>query len=160
MTPLELQNALKKRVEEATNMLLLGSAEGQQKVLQVFEQHLPTKQKSQSRNPESTFYPCVIVYLDEGDHPGGEDPDKVKVYFVIGIYDDESDNQGYKDAMNVKEKIIQNLIRNPFIEGRFEFQKGYKWKYDDESNAPYYFVWIEAFFSIPRMEREDVEAMI
>ncbi|WP_100406670.1 hypothetical protein [Bacillus solitudinis] len=160
MTPLELQSALKKRVEKAVIDLLLNSSEGVQKTIQVFEQHLPTKAKSSTRNPESTLYPCVIVYLDGGDRQDFGAPHQAKFFLVIGVYDEESNNQGYRDAISIAQKIIQSLERQPMIEGRFELQYPLNWKYSDEENGPYHFAWIEANFELPHSKREDVEGYI
>ncbi|WNF36410.1 hypothetical protein RJD24_18610 [Bacillaceae bacterium IKA-2] len=160
MTPLELQNALKKRIEKVVKGFKLNSSKTLQKEILVFEQHLPTKAKSQSRNPETELYPCIIVYLDEGEIPDINSINQVKVFLVIGVYDDEFDNQGYRDAMNVVEKIIQDLERAPVIEKRFEMKHPLKWKYNDEDQGPYYFAWIETNFEIPRSLRDDVEEMI
>lgn len=160
MTPLELQKALKKRIEKIVEGFLLYSAKEVQKEIQVFEQHLPVKAKSQSRNPDSELYPCIIVYLDEGERNDVNASNQVKVFLVIGVYDDEFDNQGYRDAMNVVEKIIQDLERSPVIENRFEMKHPLKWKYDDDDNGPYHFAWIETYFEIPRSLREDVERLI
>lgn len=154
MTPLELQSALKDRVVQALEGLILPSQEGVIKPINVFEQHLPRKAKSTSRNPESTFYPCVIVYLDEGD------AGNAKVLFIVGTHDELSDNQGYRDAMIIIEKILQDLGRNPVLDGRFEVSAEPKWFYNDQDNYPYHFAWIEMQFEIPRNAREDVEAMI
>ncbi|MEK5069812.1 hypothetical protein [Sporosarcina sp. FSL K6-1508] len=154
MTSLQLQETLKKRIEQALSGMLLSSQEGESKEIQVFKQHLPRKTKSTSRNPGNTFYPCVIVYLDEGENG------KVKVLLIVATHDEETDNQGYQDAMNIVEKIMQDLGRNPQVDGRYEIQEEPKWFYNEQDNYPYYFAWIETSFEIPRSLREDVEAMI
>lgn len=160
MTPLLLQALLKKRIEKTTESLKLKNAQGEEKQIQVFEQRLPVKVKSNSRNPESEFYPCTIVYLDEGERTDLDSPNQVKVFLVVGVYDDNFDNQGYRDAMNIVEKIIQDLERNPTFDNLFEMKHPLKWKYSDEENGPYHFAWIEANFEIPHALREDVEALI
>lgn len=154
MTPIELQGALKKRIEKVVSGLILSSQENEEKGIQVFEQHLPRKVKSQSRNPESTFYPSIIIYLDEGEKG------QVKALFIIATIDENGDNQGYKDAMNIVEKIMQNLSREPLVDGKYEIQDGFKWFYNDQDNYPYFFSWIETYWETPKIVREDVEAMI
>ncbi|MGO4890293.1 hypothetical protein ACJ2A9_21300 [Anaerobacillus sp. MEB173] len=160
MTPLELQNALKKRIEHLVSGMRLNSAVGEQKEIQVFEQHLPAKTKSVSRNPETDLYPCIIVYLDEGERGGIDASHSTKVFFVVGVYDDKLDNQGYRDTLTIAQKIIQDLERNPRIDNKFELQYPINWKYSDEENGPYHFAWVESNFEIPSSLREDVEGMI
>lgn len=157
MTTLELQEALKNRVELDLSGMRLKSSEGLEKPIQVFEQHLPAKVKSTSRNPESTLYPCVIVYMDEGERATNDAQPLEKVFFVIGVYDEQSDNQGYRDAMSIKEKLVASFEKKPWLNNRFEMQHPLKWKYNDEDTGPYYFVWIEAYFQMPRSVREDEE---
>lgn len=153
MTPIRLQNVLKNKIEKLLSRKQLSSQEGKEKSIQVFEQHLPRKAKTQSRNPESTFYPCVIVYLDEGSN------EQVKVLFIIATHDDAGDNQGYKDAMNIVESLSQEFTRNPLSINKYEMTK-FDWFYNDQDNYPYFFAWIETFWSIPQSMREDVEGMI
>lgn len=153
MTPLRLQSALKSKVEKLLKSKMLLSQEGVEKSVQVFEQHLPRKAKSQIRNPESTFYPSVIVYLDEGNN------ERVKVLFVVATHDETGDNQGYKDAMNIVESVSQDLTRNPLLDEKFEMTQC-DWFYNEQDNYPYYFAWVETYWEMPRSLREDVEAMI
>lgn len=153
MTPLQLQVKLRDKVEEVLSGMQFKSQEGEAKKIQVFEQHLPRKAKSQSRNAESTFYPCVIVYLDEGNN------EQVKVLFVVATYDGTEDNQGFKDAMNIIEKLSQEFTRSPQLQERYEMTK-FDWFYNDQDNYPYFFAWIETYWAIPQSIRDDVEAMI
>lgn len=154
MTPLQLQTALKKRIEEILDGMQLSSQEERLKKIPVYEQHLPKKSKSQTRGPETTHYPCVIVYLDEGESG------QTKVLFIVATYDHKDDNHGYKDAMNIVEKVNQDLIRNPLVDEKFQLQGEPKWRYNDQDNHPYYFAWIESDWEIPRSMRDDVEGMI
>lgn len=154
MSSMMLQSALKTIIERVVSDILLPSQEGDSKKVQVFKQHLPRKIKSISRNPESTFYPCVIVYLDEGKR--GE----VKILFIVATHDEGEGNQGYQDAMNIVEKIMQEFGKKPLVVDRYEMREEYDWFYNDQDNYPYFFAWIETVFEIPRIMREDVEVMI
>lgn len=154
MTVIFLQSALKRMVEDAIDGMQLESQENLNKKIQVFEQHLPRKIKSKSKQPESTFYPCVIVYLDEWEN------EQAKILFVVAVYDNYEDNQGYKDAVNIVGKINQEIMRNPLIDKRFELIGNPKCHYSDQENFPYFFSWVETYWSLPTIERDDVEALI
>ncbi|MER2169032.1 MAG: hypothetical protein ABS938_00195 [Psychrobacillus psychrodurans] len=154
MTAITLQKSLKKNIYNALINMKLPSQEGEEKRIEVFEQHLPRTVKSSSRNPEQTNYPCVIVYLDEGENG------QVKLLFIVTTHDISSNNQGYQDNLSIVEKIMQYLLKNPMIDEKFQLQGEPKWFYNDEDNYPYYFSWIETIFEIPRIQREDTEAMI
>lgn len=155
MIPINLQDALKQRIEDVLSGMKLSAQEGDSKKVQVFLQHIPRKTKSTSRSPEETNYPCVIVYLDEGEDG------LVKVLFIVAVHDDSSDNQGYRDVLNIIDKIYIDLRKNPQVEKIFELNsESLKWFYNDQDNYPHYFGWIETTFEIPRILREDVEDMI
>lgn len=154
MTSLDLQKSLKSIISVELVGMELTSQEGGVKKVQVFEQHLPRKVKSNSRNSEETHYPAVIVYLDEGENG------QVKVLLIIATQDSNADNEGFRDTLSIAEKLMQLLIKNPVIDNKYEMKESPKWFYNDQDNYPYYFAWIEAFFDMPQILREDVEAMI
>ncbi len=155
MIPLNLQSALRNRIEEVLSGTRLSSQEGVNKEIQVFAQHIPRKAKSASRNTEETNYPCVIVYLDEGEDG------LVKVLFVVAVHDASSNNQGYRDVLNIIDKIYIDLKRSPQVEETFELNsESLKWFYNDQDNYPYYFGWIETTFEVPSILRDDLEGLI
>ncbi|MEK3955310.1 hypothetical protein [Psychrobacillus sp. FSL K6-1464] len=154
MTSLDLQKSLKRKITEALVGMELTSQEGVLKKVQVFEQHLPRKVKSDSRKSEETNYPAVIVYLDEGENG------QVKVLLIIATQDSNADNEGFRDTLSIAERLMQLLVKNPVIDDKYEIQDSPKWFYNDQDNYPYYFAWIETTFDIPQILREDLEAMI
>ena len=154
MTSLDLQKSLKRIITTELEGMELTSQEGVIKEVQVFEQHLPRKVKSSSRNSEETNYPAVIVYLDEGENG------QVKVLLIIATQDSNGDNEGFHDTLSIAEKLMQLLIKNPLIDEKYEMKDSPKWLYNDQDNYPYYFAWIETIFEIPQILREDVEAML
>lgn len=155
MIPINLQGALKQRINSVLSGMKLSSQEEKDKKIEVFEQHIPRKAKSSSRNSESTNYPCVIVYLDEGENG------LVKVLLIVAVHDTSNDNQGYRDVLNIIDKIYIDLQRNPQIEETFELNpESLKWFYNDQDNHPYYFGWIETTFEVPKILRDDLEGLI
>lgn len=160
MVPVLLQEKLKERVEHAIKDLLLKGFDGAQKAVQVFEQHLPNKGKSVSRTPESTFYPCVVIHLQKGEISSSVDPQLVRVLFVVGVYDDEDSNQGYRDAMTIINRISENFLRHQYVDNKYMLQFPFEWEYSDEENQPYFFAWLDTYWEVPVAIQEDVEDLI
>lgn len=148
MTPIRLQKELKRRIEIALADMVLPSQEGITKTISVYEQMPPRKLKSNSRNPESTDFPYVIVYLDKGNN------EQVHIMLVAAVFDDNEDNRGHQDVSTILEKISQDLHRQPTIDDRFEMTEC-DWKLDEADAFPYHFGWIEAKFEIPRIISEE-----
>lgn len=160
MIPLELQDALKVRLEEEFKHQKLKNLKNETVPISIFPQHLPTKDKT-ARGEESTDnYPCIIIRLADGDQPSTEDPFNTTIQFIVGVVDRESSFQGYRDSITIANNIIQNLKRNPVIANRYELDPSINWAYHDEDSEPYFFSGVETNWSTPKYIREDVEDMI
>lgn len=148
MTAIRLQRELKIRIEKVVEDLVLPSQEGEIKKIAVYEQDTPRKLKSASRNPESTDYPYVIVYLDKGNN------EQVKVLFIVAVFDDLETNQGHKDVSTIMEKIMQEFHKQPKFNNQFEMVD-LDWFLDDADTFPTHFGWLEATFEIPQIVTEE-----
>jgi hypothetical protein len=156
MIPLILQDELVERIKAEFESFTLKNLKGETVPIQVFSQHLPAKSKEKDVSP----YPCIVIRLADGSETNGEDPQGAKVLFIVGTVDRDSNNQGYRDAINVIQKIYQNLKRNPFVDNKFEMVYPINWAYHDEDAEPYYFAGLETNWEIPRISREDLEGII
>ena len=63
---------------------------------------------------ESNF-PCVIVKFEECTikEEGSIDAVRINVSFLIGTYDESADCQGYRDVLNIIDKIEQEILELP-----------------------------------------------
>lgn len=114
--------------------------------------------KNNSRNEEK--YPYCIVKLQEGEHEEVSEPGLTQVMFILGMFDEEDDFSGYKDVANAINQLIQNLERNPIINGQFQLQLPIRWAIHDEDTYPYYFGAVETSWETPNPIREDLEDLI
>lgn len=158
MIPLELQDALLERVKDEIKNLLLKNINNERVPVKVFPQHLPNKSKT--GNEDTDPYPCIIVRLATGNKSDENENGITVIQFIIGTVDRDSDNQGYRDAITVANKISENLQRNPMIKGKYELTLPINWAYSDEDAEPYYFTGFETIWKTPSYLREDVEALI
>ncbi|WP_106494886.1 hypothetical protein [Lentibacillus sp. Marseille-P4043] len=155
MIPLLLQEDLKIRLLQEFNHFKLKNLTNDYAPIKIFEQHLPNKGK-EKEDP----YPCIIIRLADGSKTDPEEGNKTKVQFIIGVVDRNSNNQGYKDAVNVANRITDNLERNPLINDQYELGLPINWAYHDEDAEPYFFVGIETNWKTPQILREDVGDLI
>lgn len=103
--------------------------------LSVFEQELPIRD-GEAEDP----YPYIIVRLDTGGIDTPTDPHKVNVILLVGIYDDDRQNQGHKTVLEVIERIQAHYEKEPTLCGAaFQFTDPFKWVLQDEPSYPYFY---------------------
>lgn len=156
MVPLELQDELEKRLEKLFKHTRLKNLKGELVPINIFTQHLPAKSKTQ----EVSDYPYVLIRLAEGSELDEEDPQSAKVLFIAGVVDRESNHQGYRDAVSLIQRIYQDVKKYPIVKKRFELQYPINWAYHDEDTEPYFFAGLETNWGVPKVMREDLEAML
>lgn len=118
--------------------------------LSVFAQNLP---KRQSENDDDPF-PYIIVRIDSGDIETQTDPHKVVVMFLVGIYDDDPQNQGHRAVLEIMELIQQHYEEMPLVDGKYTFIDPFKWALQDEESYPYFFGGVEISFKLPAPRRK------
>lgn len=155
MIPTELQTGLVTRLKDLFSDKTFNNPDMNRVSIHVFEQHLPQKEQN-----DINYYPYVIVQLVDGEQIGETDPEKAKIMFIVGAFDDHEDNQGHKEVIEVINKILIDLKKNPLQDMKFELQYPIRWALHDEDVAPYFFGAIETTWSEPIFIREDVEAMV
>lgn len=155
MIPTDLQAGLKTRIQAAFSGTLFNSLSGERVPLTVFEQNLPQKSKD-----DISYFPFVIVKLLDGEKKTEQSEHLTSVGFVIGVFDEDNENQGYRDVTMIINRIIENISKNPQINGQFDLQFPLKWHIHDEETDPYYWGAVETFWSLPVYMREDVEGLI
>lgn len=171
-------NLLDSLVREITNLFKdyeLKAKSGLQQNVRVFAQHLPQPQEFEVNvnydedgiNDEDTtepigyteadieaYFPCIIVALDgtETKEEGTTDAYKIKVKILVGIYDDAKDLQGYRDVLDILEKIRQYLLSMPnrILEGRYQLLMPLNTDLDSELTYPFYFGQLDTIFETAR----------
>lgn len=157
MIPIELQDGLEERMKKLFEIenFRLKNPDGNYVALNIFSQHLPEKTAN-----DLSLYPYLVIRLVEGEQNDPGEAQQVQVLFIVGVFDDHNSYQGYRDVVNVLQKIYENLKRNPTVNDRFELQYPIRWALHDEDVYPFYFGGIETRWKTPTPIREDVEAMI
>lgn len=150
MTPQDLREALKKRLQVLFEGETFPSPreDVEEASLQFFTQKLPDKTEE-----EDEFYPLVLIKIADGGKRSNETY-KINMIFVIGIFDEGSDNQGSDRVMHVINKILKDLQEEPLANGQFEMVDPYHWSLVDEDTEPYYFGGIEIAFEAAEAQKQ------
>ena len=170
MTELNLLDALVARFREIFKSYELIAKSGLSQTVKVFPQFLPQpsavaiKPKADSENIEPQGYnptdiesnfPCVIVKLADviDKEEGTLDQARINVNILVGIYDENKDNQGYRDVWNIIEAIRQDLLTMParVLAERYRLEMPMKsYVFDDEPTWPIYYGVIETVWETGR----------
>lgn len=153
MTPLDLQDALVAEVRKILDGYLYKTPRGTRVPMNVYAQNEPI---SESDEDEESAIPYVIVRLNNGDDNGKRDSfNVVNVVFIVGVMDDEPDQQGYRAAMNVFQKIYERFQQTPNLNGKAVFDGEFHWANQENKYFPYFFGACSLSFNIPAIRRED-----
>ena len=171
MTELNLLDALVTRLTELFRNYELTAKSGLLQNVKVFAQYLPQPQavtvdtdaeddeaviEPQGYAPEDieSNFPCVIVKLDEATdrEEGSLDATRVNVRILVGTYDESPDCQGYRDVLNIIEKIRQDLLTLPgrIFDKRYSLMMPMKNYLFDEQAWPIYFGQLETVWETGR----------
>lgn len=142
MTPFALLDALAQELEPVAEEM----------GFKVFRQFIPPKKRE-----DEPFQDYVLVSLGDGSQESEESTQQVIVTF--GAEDcpsprGASDYQGYRDVVNMMEKVKQHLLRHRTVGGKFELRLPVQWVFPEEENYPFYFGGLLMSFTIPGMTED------
>ncbi|MEJ6529587.1 hypothetical protein [Exiguobacterium sp. USCH10] len=123
--------------------------------MMIFSQGLPARQ-----HEDDIQFPFVIVKLMQARHEKPETQPRVRIGFIVGLYDDAPDNQGYRDMVRIINRIIEEFRARP-LAGRF-YELSYPLDASpyEEETAPQWLGSIDTYWEAPIPARKDVEELI
>lgn len=158
MTPLALQEFLVTEIAILLDGFKLKNEAGELSDIAVFSQYLPVDDTGQTVER----FPYVRVNLKFGKDPDETGPYQWIIDFVAGVYDKSLDCQGYRDAVNLLQKIYDHLMREHIFDQRYEVGYPVKWKLiddtwhlTDESKYPYFHVGLKTVWTIGKITIAD-----
>lgn len=166
MTNLILLDALVKRFQELFADYSLPSKSGENKQVKIFAQYLPqpkgvtVKPKGEAQIEFQEYgpadyednFPCVIVKFDECND-GEENRISMAtsdIHFLVGVYDKNPNCQGYRDVLNILDKIRICLWEERCIEKKFRVEPPIKHYLFDDQPFPIFFGVLETRWEVPR----------
>ena len=145
MTPSLLQDALAKELERLFADKTFFSQSGPA-ALKIFKQFTPLDQYGESNE----IFPYLLVSVEEFAQESATEPMTCKVIIMAAVYDDNEDNQGYKDLLNILEDISQHLRANTTLDKRFRLAFPLKCIMSEDV-YPYFFGAVETNWTLPGM---------
>lgn len=153
MTPTKLQDVLVEDLKQQLDGFQLKNAKGERVNLNIYPQNLPAKKGSK----DTEHFPYLVIRVMDGEdnNETGEEDSTCKIAFIVGLYDEDDNYQGYKDVMNIIEKVKQRLKTKRFYSNQFELKLPLKWVIHEEDIYPYYFGGIESIWKMPIVNMDD-----
>lgn len=150
MTVFELEDALVEFLAANTSDFRLRSNEQTDALVEprVYSGYVPRDEVGAVIPGEVTVYPAVIVSAVSG--AGDHLEDVVTVSIVVGCFDNELDQQGYRDCVNVTQRIRDRIREVSIIRERFGWQPPMNWRLlrKGAGDYPYFFAEIDVNFAL------------
>lgn len=161
MTRITLLERLKEATEAAVAELILpvalqkGDVEQQYRPADVYLMRLPDSKSATKKCP----YILHQFVIGEDSQEAGQHPASTAVVrSVFAVYsDDEQD--GALALLNLMERVRIALLRNPIIGDQFvlDLSQGFQAAVDYEDTAPYFKGEMVTNWTLPAVEREDIQ---
>lgn len=120
--------------------------------IQIFSQDIPIYETDSEEDP----VPYIIVRLSDGSDEGGRDSENlVNLVIIIGIWDGGLKRTGYRDVMNIIQKIYMRFHKNPDLNRKAAYKGNFKWAIQNDAYQPYSFGACHVTFKIAAIRRED-----
>ena len=120
--------------------------------LRIFAQDVPINETDDDFDPA----PYVIVRAKSGDDDGTADGvNTVQIILIIAIWDDDNDSQGYRDVLDIIQKIYIRFHKEPMLNNQFMYAGNFHWALQEDNYWPYFFGACTLNFNIPSIRREN-----
>lgn len=100
-------------------------------------------------------YPYAIVRIMDGKIEIIDGPQSVTVLIILGVYDENLQNQGHKDVLNMIQKIYERFAKNAILAGKYELLHPIEWTLQEEESYPYFIGGMALNFGTLAIRRED-----
>jgi len=114
-----------------------------------------------------TSIPCLIVGLDDGDSDTNSSNMNIRVSAAIyspgehvlngDLVEFNPSFNGYRDLMNLVDRTVTELMKNPIIAQKISVSRSLKWGMYEENPYPYWYGWIR--FSISTAPQSYVQSI-
>ena len=156
MTPRKLQKAIQADLEELLAKRLFKTPDGEKAAPKVYRQFVPKRASEEDEDP----FPYIEVRIAGGNQKDQSSALKVQVFLVIGIYDDDHENNGSDSVLEIIEVIQSHYEQTPLLAGQFVCdteESPIEWDLQEEESWPYFFGIMSLVFSTPGSRRTPVK---
>lgn len=169
-TPLFLQQALIEEIKEITSgMLFMDPRKKCLVPLSVYGQRLPIptlESVGKGEDLDSIDYsddqlddpvfkcPWCQVKIPSGSITETNGPQNVEVVICFGIFNEDNNNQGHQEILNLIQKVYNRFGVNPLLERQYTCTGEFEWALQEEDMYPYFFGAIVTTFQFTGFRRE------
>lgn len=161
MTSIFLQDDLKEELENILGEMRLKDPNKPKEhtSIKVYKQALPKikvdyeNYKEEEEDQSEELFPYIIVKLDSGKIMNEDEAAKVEL--LIATYDNDLENQGHKDILNIINKIYERFYKNPMLANKYYLVNDIDWVLQDDDMYPYYYGAMGMEFKVRMFKRED-----
>ena len=163
MTTLLLIDALCARLKQLFTGYSLLNKLGVLQEVKIFAQYTPQPAGISINSPNAGLtnyanedyennFPCIVVKLVESidDEENRINQSTARVKFLTGIYDDKPECQGWRDILNIHERIREDFYVNRVTAERYRLNMPVKAKLYDVETWPVYFGEMDLVFEVGR----------
>lgn len=145
MTVFQLQQDLAEEIETILSDMRFKNPAGSMVQMRAYCQDIPKRKQEIKKgalmpDEEETEdpYPFCIVKMESGGI--FSEAQKVSVMLIIATYNDDTQNQGQQELLNVIQRIAERFIKDPVLKDRYRMDQkaGINWILDDEDRYPYF----------------------
>ena len=162
MTGTELCDGLKIRLQELFKGYTLLNRSGILQEINIYNQYVPqpsgvtVRTRGMDNYTESdydNYFPCIIIqskeskYLEERMLAQASH----EIRLLIGIYDNDSICQGWRDIANIEDRILNDFLVDRVIANKFRLEMPVEFKFVDVDTWPIYFGELNMTFTIGRV---------
>ena len=124
----------------------LKNVEGNQTPVNIYSQYLPITSE------DTDHFPFIKVILIDGKEENEDSADLVHLSFTAGVYDNSKNKQGYRDSVNIINRIYTDIKGKKILDKRYILEYPVKWIINNDDTYPYFYTTIETYWSVAKME--------
>lgn len=151
MVPVQLMEDLADEIKTILGHMRLPTPLHTESEINVFQYGLPVEKTNEDSKKK---FPYVLITPQEGETGNGYDAQKVSVNLLIGLFDEDLNNQGKKSVLNIINDIEERFLKRPMMERGYYADEEIKWVVDTEDEYPYHYGAMWLSFNIPTFRRE------
>lgn len=152
MTITYLEDALVEFVAQNTAEMRFPSNEQTDEMVEprVWSGFIPRDEVGAVIPSDITTYPAIIISAQQGVQES--DHELITVVFVIGVFDANLDQQGYKDCINIVQRLKDRFREVDIIQERYMVDPPIKWEISKRDRGmdsyPYFFAEMQLQFKL------------
>ena len=151
MFPLELIEDLKTELQVELSGMNFINANEAHVPFNIYQHRLPYKESEK----DSAHFPFILLKIVDGNIDSETESALSSIVIVVGLIDENLNNQGHVDVINVLNKIYQYIVKKRIFSDKYSFIFPIRYQLDDEDYHPFHFGYMETNWEMMRVDRED-----